>query len=76
MHCWYRLSFSPSAEAVAEVAALAAEAVWAAPVVAADSAAVEAVEVPVWVVAEAETAVLTAVEADSDVPVRPMKARL
>ena len=68
MHCWYRLSFSPSAEAVAEVAALAAEAVWAAPVV--------AVEVPVWVVAEAETAVLTAVEADSDVPVRPMRAHL
>ena len=74
MHCWYRLSFSPSAEAVAEVAALAAEAVWAAPVVAADSAV--AVEVPVWVVAEAETAVLTAVEADSDVPVRPMRAPL
>jgi hypothetical protein len=75
LHCWYRLSFSPSAEAVAEVAALAAEAVWAAPVVAADSAA-EAVEVPVWVVAEAETAVLTAVEADSDVQVRPMRAHL
>lgn len=70
MHCWYRLSFSPSAEAVAEVAALAAEAVWA------DSAAEEAVEVPVWVVAEAETAVSTAVAADSDVPVRPMRAHL